>query len=283
MARLKTTLLLGGLTALMLTVGYYFGGQQGAFIALVLSAIMNFGSYWFSDKIVLALYRAKEIAPNENPQLHAMIDELAKKANLPKPRLYQVDLPAPNAFATGRNEKRAVVAVTSGLLQLLTKDELAGVLAHELAHIKNRDILVSSIAATLAGAISYLAQMAYWGGMFAGGSRDDRNGGNTFGALALLVLTPIIAILLHLAVSRSREYWADETGARISQDPSSLASALKKLQGYSRSHPLVGEPKYEATAHLFIVNPFKPSFLMSLFSTHPPVEERVKKLETLKI
>jgi heat shock protein HtpX len=244
---------------------------------------MNFGSYWFSDKIVLALYGAKEITPKENPQLHEIIDELVKKADLPKPRLYQVNLPVPNAFATGRNKKRAAVAVTSGILQLLTKDELVGVLAHELSHIKNRDILISSIAATLAGAISYLAQMAYFAGMFTGGSRGDRNGGNAFGALALLILTPIIATLLHLAVSRSREYLADETGARISKDPSSLASALKKLHGYSRSRPLIGEPKYEATAHLFIVNPFKPSLLMSLFSTHPPVEERVKKLGALKI
>jgi heat shock protein HtpX len=284
MARFKTTMLLGGLTALVLAAGYYFGGQQGALIALILSVVMNFGSYWFSDKIVLALYGAKEIAPNENPQLHEITDELAKKANLPKPRLYQVNLPVPNAFATGRNEKRAVIAVTNGILQLLTKDELRGVLAHELSHIKNRDILVSSIAATLAGAISYLAQMAYFAGMFTGrSSGDSRGGGNAFGTLALLILTPIIATFLHLAVSRSREYLADETGSHISEDPKSLASALKKLHQSSRAHPLIGEPKYEATAHMFIVNPFKPSFLMSLFSTHPPVEERVKKLEALKI
>jgi heat shock protein HtpX len=283
MARLKTTLLLGGLTALVLGAGYYFGGQQGALIALIFSAVMNFGSYWFSDKIVLALYGAKEIPREQHPKLHAMVEELAQKSNLPKPKLCLVDMPIPNAFATGRNEKNAVVAVTSGILQLLNENELRGVLAHELSHIKNRDILISSIAATLAGAISYLAQMAYWGGMFVGGSRDDRNGGNVFGALALLILTPIIATLLHLAVSRSREYLADETGARVSQDPHGLASALKKLYGFSRSHPLTGEPKYETAAHLFIVNPFKPSFLMSLFSTHPPVEERVKKLEDLNV
>lgn len=279
MMRLKTTLLLGGLTALVLAVGYYFGGQQGALVALVLSTVMNFGSYWFSDKIVLKMYGAKEIPVQQNPKLHALVEELARKANLPKPKLCLVDMPIPNAFATGRNEQHAVVAVTSGILQLLNENELRAVLAHELSHIKNKDILVSSIAATLAGAISYLAQMAYWGGAIFGSRDDDEGRGNMFGGLALLILTPIIATLLHLAVSRSREYLADDTGAQVSQDPQSLASALKKLHGYSQSHPLVGEPKYEATAHLFIVNPFKPSFLMSLFSTHPPMEERVKRLE----
>lgn len=285
MAGLKTVLLLGGLTALLVAVGYYFGGQSGMIIALAFSAVMNFGSYWFSDKIVLAIYRAKEITARENPKLHEMTERLAEEAGLPKPRLYQVNLPVPNAFATGRNEKHAAVGVTSGILQLLDENELRGVVAHELAHIKNRDILISSIAATLAGAISYLAQMAYFAGIFmgsrpGGGARD---GGNMFGALALLILTPIIATLLHLAISRSREYLADETGSRISKDPKSLASALKKLHSSSRARPLIGEPKYEATAHMFIVNPFKPSFLMSLFSTHPPVEERVKRLESLNV
>lgn len=280
MARLKTTLLLGGLTALMLGVGYYFGGQQGAFIALILSAVMNFGSYWFSDKIVLKLYGAKEIPREANPKLHAIVEELAQKAGLSKPKLCIVNLPIPNAFATGRNEKHAVVAVSSGILQLLNENELRGVLAHELAHIKNRDILISSIAATLAGAISYLAQMAYFAGIFTGRSNgDSRVGGNGLGALALLILTPIIATLLHLAISRSREYLADEIGSQVSGDPKSLASALKKLHQSSRARPLIGEPKYEATAHLFIVNPFKSSLLMSLFSTHPPVEERVRRLE----
>jgi len=283
MIRLKTTLFLAGLTALVLGVGYYFGGQQGAFIALIISAAMNLGSYWFSDKIVLAMYRAKEIAPKDNPRFHAVIEELAQKAKLPKPKLYLVDLPTPNAFATGRNEHHAVVAVTSGILKLLNEEELRGVLAHELSHIKNKDILISSIAATLAGAISYLAQMAYFAGMFGGGSRDDsRGGGNALGMIALLILTPVIATLLHLAISRSREYLADETGANISNDPKSLVSALKKMHSYSRAHPLIGEPKYEATAHLFIVNPFKPSFLMLFFSTHPPMEERVKRLEAIR-
>jgi len=281
MNQLKTTLLLAGLTGLVLAAGYSLGGQNGATVALILSGLMNFGSYWFSEKIVLALYGAKEVAPQENLRLHAMVEGLARKAGLPKPRLYQVDFPAPNAFATGRNEQHAVIAFTRGILNLLTEDELRGVLAHELSHIKNRDILVSSIAATLAGALSYLAQMAYWGGMFVGGSRDEENDGNAFGTLALFILTPVIATLLHLAVSRSREYLADETGAHVSQDPRSLSSALRKLHDYSRSHPLIGEPKHEATAHLFIVNPFKPSLLMSLFSTHPPVQERVKRLEKM--
>ncbi|MEK9183694.1 MAG: zinc metalloprotease HtpX [Patescibacteria group bacterium] len=282
--RIKTTLLLGGLTALTLAIGYYFGGQNGAFIALIFSIIMNFGSYWFSDKIVLAIYGAKEITQKDNPRLHEILRELSQEANLPKPRLYNINMPIPNAFATGRNENHAVVAITSGILKLLNEKELRGVLAHELSHIKNKDILISSIAATLAGAISYLAQMAYFAGIFAGGSRDDsQNNGNAFGTLALFILAPIIATLLHLAISRSREYIADETGAHISKDPLALAEALKKLHGFSRAYPLIAKPKYEATAHLFIVNPFKPSFLMSLFSTHPPVEERVKRLEAIKI
>jgi heat shock protein HtpX len=282
--RFKTTILLGGLTAIILAIGYYFGGQNGAIIALILSAIMNFGSYWFSDKIVLSLYKAKEISKDSNPKLHLMIEELARNANMLKPRLYLVSLPVPNAFATGRNEKNSVVAVTSGILDLLNEKELRGVLAHELAHIKNQDILISSIAATLAGAISYFAQIAYFAQMFSGRSNDNSNGGgNMFGTIALLILTPIIATLLHLAISRSREYLADETGSKISRDPRSLASALSKLHQSSKTHPLVGEPKYEATAHMFIINPFKPSFLMSLFSTHPPATDRIKRLEEMTL
>jgi len=283
MNRLKTTILLGGLAGLVIALGYYFGGQNGALIALVFSAIMNFGSYWFSDKIILTLYRAQEISPETNPKLHLMVEELAQQANIPKPKLYFVSLPVPNAFATGRNEKHAVVAVTSGILQLLNEKELRGVLAHELSHIKNRDILISSIAATLAGAISYLAQMAYFAGLFMGGSRHERGRNNILGTIALLILTPLIATLLHFAVSRSREYLADETGAHISKDPSSLAGALKKLYQAARLNPLLGEPKHEVTAHLFIVNPFKPSLLMSLFSTHPPIEDRIKRLENIII
>ncbi len=278
----KTILLLGGLTGLVLAVGFYLGGQGGALVALIFSAAMNMGSYWFSDKLVLSMYGAKEIPREQNPKLHQMLEDLSQKAGLPKPRLYMVEMPVPNAFATGRNEHHAVVAVTSGILSLLSDEELRGVLAHEISHIKNRDILVSSIAATLAGAISYLAQMAYFAGVFSGRSSDERDGGNAFGAMALMILTPIIATLLHLAVSRSREYLADQTGSDISKDPRALAEALKKLHGFSQARPLIGQPKHEATAHLFIVNPFKPSFLMSLFSTHPPMEERVKRLEAMR-
>lgn len=281
MAKIKTTLLLGALTALVLALGYYLGGRQGAIYALVISAIMNFGSYWFSHKIVLMMYRAKEIPAAANPDLHEIVASLANRAHMPKPKLYSVDLPVPNAFATGRNERHAVVAVTPSILKILDREELEGVLAHELSHIKNKDMLVSSIAATIAGAISYLAQMAWWGGAVFGGSRD-RNGGSPIGALALLILTPIIATLLHLAISRSREYMADESGAGVSRNPRGLASALRKLESYSKAHPLAGEPKYEATAHLFIVNPFKPSLLMHLFSTHPPMQERVRRLEAMQ-
>lgn len=282
MSQLKTVLLLGTLTGLLIGVGYYLGGQTGALYALGLSAIMNFVSYWFSDKIVLAMYGGKEISPNKNLELHKIVAELAQNAKIPKPRLFQVSLPVPNAFATGRDKKHAVVAVTPKILDLLDRDELRGVLAHELSHITNRDILVSSIAATLAGAISYLAQMAYWGGMVYG-SRGDNRGGNAFGMLAILILTPLIATLLHLAISRSREFMADNSGAILSRQPLALASALKKLHSYSKSHPLIAEPKHQASAHLFIVNPFKPSLLTSLFSTHPPLEERVHRLEAMKV
>lgn len=282
MNQLKTVLLLGILTGLLVGAGYYFGGQQGALLALVLSAIMNVGSYWFSDKIVLAMYGAKEIPTEENPELHGTLRELSQRAGIPKPKLYLINMPVPNAFATGRDKNHAVVGVTPGIFELLDREEIRGVLAHELSHITNRDILISSIAATLAGAISYLAQMAYWGGAFYSG-RDNERQGNAFGAVAILILTPIIAALIHLAISRSREFMADETGARLSHKPLALASALQKLNGYSKRHPIAGEPKHEATAHLFIVNPFKIEGLVSLISTHPPVGERVKRLEAIKI
>ncbi|MFA6039273.1 MAG: zinc metalloprotease HtpX [Candidatus Peribacteraceae bacterium] len=280
MARLKTTLLLAALTGLFLFIGYSFGGRQGAFLALGLAAVMNIGSYWFSDRIVLAMYGAKEISSSGNPRLHAMVRELAQHAGLPMPRLYLVNLPVPNAFATGRNERHAALAVTSGILEVLEEKELRAVLAHELSHVKNRDMLVSTIAATLAGALSYLAQMAYWGGLGGGGGwGNNRDRGGGAGAIVLILLSPLIATLLHLAVSRSREYLADESGAKISGDPLALASALRKIHASTRARPLIPQPRYEATAHLFIMNPFKPSFLLSLFSTHPPVEERVKRLE----
>ncbi len=278
--RFKTFIFLAALTGLILGIGYYFGGNQGALMALIISALMNMGSYWFSDKIVLAIYRAKEADEKDFSLLHKIVTRLAEKMKIPKPRIYIAPLPVPNAFATGRNKKHAVVCVTPAILQLLNEKELEGVLAHELGHIQNKDILISSIAATLAGAISYLAQFAYYAMLFSGG-RDDNRRGNPFGAIVLIILTPIIATLLHLAISRSREYLADETGAKTVGDPEGLASALEKLHQSSLHRPLIGAPKYEATAHLFIVNPFRPSILMKLFSTHPPLEERVKRLRNI--
>lgn len=279
--RFKSFILLGALTGLILAIGYYLGGNQGIITALIISAVMNLGTYWFSDKLVLAMYRAKLISEKESPLLHGIVGRLAEKMGIPVPKIYIVNLPVPNAFATGRNKNHAVVAVTPSILQLLNEKELEGVLAHELSHIQNKDILISAIAATLAGAISYLAQMAYFGMMFSGGRNRNENSGSAVGSLILLILTPILATFIHLAISRSREFLADETGAKTLGDGEGLASALLKLHQSSRLHPLVGEPKYEATAHLFIVNPFRPSILVRLFSTHPPVEERIKRLKKI--
>lgn len=279
--RIKTFILLSALTGLILAAGYYLGGQDGLIIAFLFASATNFISYWFSDRIVLLMYRAQPIEEKNNPRLHEIISRLCAKAQIPKPRLYLVNLPVPNAFATGRNKNHAAVAVTSGILQILSDEELEAVLAHELSHVKNRDILISSIAATLAGAISMLAQLAYYAAIFGGGRRDIRSGGNPFGALALIILTPIIATLLHLAISRSREFLADETGAHLSGKPKLLASALEKIHRAAQLRPLIGTPKHEATAHLFIANPFKPSLLMKIFSTHPPLEERIERLNKM--
>jgi heat shock protein HtpX len=278
MNALKTTILLAALTGLVVSAGYYFGGQDGATVALVLSIVMNLGAYWFSDKFALAAYQARELPEAEAPRLHAMIAELSQKAGIPKPRVYITELPVPNAFATGRNPSHAVVAVTRGLLEALDERQLRAVIAHELGHVKNRDILISSIAAALAGAISYLAQMAMWGGAIFGGRGNSRDGGNVIGALVMIILTPIVASLIHFAISRSREFHADETGSELTGAPGDLASALQTLDAYAKKYPLRGEPKHEATAHLFIVNPFDPSLLMRLFSTHPSTEERVARL-----
>lgn len=281
--RFKTFFFMAILTALIMAAGYYLGGQNGVIYALVISAVMNFGTYWFSDKLVLAMYRARPVSENEQPLLHGIVAKLAQKMNIPKPRIYMVNLPVPNAFATGRNKNHAVVAVTPAILQILNEKELEGVLAHELGHVQNRDILISSIAATLAGAISYLAQMAHFAMLFGGGrGRDERGGGHALGAILMLILTPIAATLIHLAISRSREYLADETAVKTVGDPEGLASALQKLHSFSKQRPLLAEPKYETTAHLFIVNPFKPSILMKLFSTHPSLEERVRRLKSLR-
>lgn len=273
---LKTTFLLGALTGLLLMFGQIFGGRMGMIIAFGFAVVMNFGSYWFSDRIVLAMYRAKPINESDDPELFSIVRNLASRAGLPMPRVYRIPQPTPNAFATGRNPENAVVAVTDGIRSLLTTEELSGVIAHELAHIGHRDILISSIAATLAGAIMMLASMARWALIF-GGGRDRDN--NPFGALLMAILAPIAAIIIQMAVSRSREYQADKTGARIAGNPDSLASALEKLTMASKRVPMASSP---ATSHMFIVKPFSGRGMLSLFSTHPPVEKRVARLREMK-
>ncbi len=270
----KTTLLLGLLTGLILVCGQLLGGRTGMLIALGLAAVMNFGSYWFSDKIVLAMYRARPVTREEAPRLFAITENLVARAGLPMPKLFVLPQPAPNAFATGRNPKHAAVAATSGLLELMNDEELEGVIAHELAHVKNRDILISSIAATIAGAVTMLAGMARWAAIFGIGGRG-RDGGNVFGLLFMAILAPIAALVIRMAVSRSREYAADATGARIAGNPYGLASALGKLSGYAKRVPTQATP---ATSHMFIMAPLSGGGLMSLFSTHPPAEERIKRL-----
>ena len=272
----KTTILLGALTGLLLLFGQIFGGRAGMIIAFGLAVVMNFGSYWFSDRIVLALYRAKPITESDDPELFSIVRNLATRAGLPMPKVYRIPQATPNAFATGRNPDNAVVAVTDGIRSLLTADELAGVIGHELAHIGHRDILISSIAATLAGAIMMLASMARWALIF-GGGRDDNN--NPLGALLMAILAPIAAIIIQMAVSRSREYQADQTGAKIAGSPDSLASALEKLTIASKRVPMAASP---ATSHMFIVKPFSGRSMLSLFSTHPPVEKRVERLRGMK-
>ncbi|MBI4450742.1 zinc metalloprotease HtpX [Candidatus Woesearchaeota archaeon] len=273
----KTVLLLGLLTGLLLGIGQLFGGTNGMLVALGFAVLMNFAMYWWSSKIVLFMYRAKEASKHHYPKLHRMVEELAHDAGLPKPKLYIIPTQNPNAFATGRNPQHAVVACTEGILSLLSEAELRGVLGHELGHVKNRDILVTTVAATIAGAISMIASMARFAAIF-GGSRDDRDG-NLLAVLVLSILTPLIALLLQLAISRSREYLADATSARITKQPKHLASALRKLEAGAKHSPLhFGSP---ATSSLFIVNPFTTAGLLSLLSTHPPVAERVRRLEAM--
>jgi len=273
----KTALLLGLLTGLILVVGQALGGRSGMLIALVFAAVMNLVSYWFSDKIVLAMYRGKEVSPAEAPRFHAIVDGLVARAGLPKPKLYILPGDSPNAFATGRNPKHAAVAATEGILRLMSDEEIQGVIAHELAHVKNRDILISSVAATIAGAITFLANTAKWGMMFGGyGGRSDRDdGGNAFTIILTAILAPIAALVVQMAISRSREFAADATGAQIAGQPYGLARALEKLDAYSKKLPM---PATQATAHMFIVAPFTGRSLMALFSTHPPVEERIRRL-----
>ena len=276
--RVKTVLLLTGLTVFLIFMGKFLGGRQGMYLAFILALGMNFFSYWFSDKIVLRMYRAQEVSPEEAPQIHQMVEELAHEAGIPKPKVYIIPDDSPNAFATGRNPQHAAVAATQGIIRLLTPVELKGVLGHELGHVLNRDILISTIAATLAGAIMILASMARWGAIL-GMGRDDEEGGGILGVLVLSIIAPIAAMLIQMAISRSREYLADETGAHLTHNPESLARALEKLSLGTQRIPMDASP---ATAHMFIVNPLTGRSLMNLFSTHPPIEERVERLRAMR-
>jgi heat shock protein HtpX len=279
----RTTMLLAALTALVVWIGHMFGGPNGAVMALIFAGAMNFFSYWFSDKIVLKMYGGQQITANDDPELFGLVQELAGRGGLPMPKVYIIPDESPNAFATGRNPEHAAVAVTQGIRRILTKRELAGVLGHELAHVKNRDILIGSIAATLAGAISYLAQMAQWAAIFGGGNRDREEGGsNIFGLLFMMIVAPLAAMLIQMAVSRSREYMADAGGAKISGDPLALASALRKLHMGVQNIPMEASPATQnATAHMFIVSPLSGGSFASLFSTHPAMEERIRRLEAM--
>jgi heat shock protein HtpX len=277
MNNIRTLLLMTLLTVLVIFIGNVLGRQSGMIMGFVIAAAMNFGSYWFSDKIVLKMYGARELSRNEAPELFAMTEEMTRKGGLPMPKLYMIQGDQPNAFATGRNPEHAAVAVTEGIIRLLPRDELKGVIGHELAHIKHRDILIGSIAATMAGAISMIANMAQWGMMF-GGRSDDDEGGNPIAGIAMMIIAPIAAMLIQMAISRSREFLADEGGAHLAGNPRSLASALKRLHAGAQQIPMHATP---ATAHMFIVSPLFGGGLMNLFSTHPPMEERVARLEAM--
>jgi heat shock protein HtpX len=277
----KTAMLLAVLTAMLVLIGGAIGGQQGMLVAFVLALAMNFFSYWFSDRIVLAMYRAQPIDEAQYPRLYSLVRRLATRAGIPMPRVYVIPTETPNAFATGRNPQHAAVAVTEGILRLLDEDELEGVLAHELAHVSNRDVLLSTLAATLAGAITYLAHMAQWTAFFGGGrSDDDEHGSNPIAMILLAVLAPLAAMLVQLAVSRSREFHADATGARMAGKTWGLAKALEKLHMAQQVVPMNANP---ATAHLFIVNPLSGRAMASLFSTHPPMEERIARLRAMRV
>jgi heat shock protein HtpX len=271
----KTAILLAGMTVLFIWIGNLIGGRQGMVFAFFLAIAMNFFSYWYSDKIVLRMYRAREVTRQEYPELYGIVENLARRAELPMPRVYLIPEEAPNAFATGRNPDHAVVAVTHGLLRVMNRDEIAGVLSHELAHVKNRDILIGTIAATMAGAVMLLATMARWSAIFGGGSDEEGGGLGTFGLIIMSILAPLAAMLIQMAISRSREYQADATGAGISGNPEGLAGALEKLGAYAGRVPLKANP---STAHMFIVNPLSGGSLMHLFSTHPPLGNRIARL-----
>jgi len=282
MNTLKTVFLLGALTGLLMLIGGYFGGQTGVVIAFVFAMIMNFGSYWFSDKIVLKMYKAQEVTESQAPEFYRLVKDLAMKASMPMPKVYIIPQDTPNAFATGRNENHAVVAATEGILRILNRDELEGVMAHELTHIKNKDMLIGSIAATIAGAIVMLANMAQWAAIFGGlGGRDDEEGeggGGMIGLIVMAILAPLAATIIQMAISRSREYLADAGGAKVSGKPYGLASALEKISRAGQQIPMDANPQ---TAHMFIVNPLTGRAFMNLFSTHPPTEERVARLRKM--
>jgi heat shock protein HtpX len=279
MNTLKTVFLMTLMTLLFIFVGQLAGGKQGMIIALIFAAVMNLGTYWFSDKIVLSMYRAKPILEGDNPRLFSIVRRASTNAHLPMPKVYVIPTDTPNAFATGRNPQHSAVAVTQGIMRILDEDELEGVLSHEMAHIKNRDILTGSIVATLAGAISMIAMMARWGAIFGGfGGRDSENRGGGLGLLIMAIVAPLAALLIQMAISRSREYSADTTGAENSHKPLALANALRKLEYASKRIPMDAKP---STAHLFIVNPLTGKGMVNLFSTHPPIQERVARLEKM--
>ena len=275
----KTAMLMAAITALFVVIGGMIGGSKGMALALVVALAMNFFSYWFSDKLVLKMYNAQEVDETSAPQFYRMVRELAQRAQLPMPKVYLINEDAPNAFATGRNPEHAAIAATEGIMRLLTPVELKGVLAHEIGHVRNRDILISTIAATMAGAIMILADMARFGAIFGVGSRDNEEGPGIIGVLVMSIIAPIAAMLIQMAISRSREYLADETGAHLAHNPESLARALEKLSLGVQRAPMNASP---ATAHMFIVNPLTGSSLMNLFSTHPPIEERVARLRAMR-
>lgn len=275
MNTLRTVMLMTLLTLVLVGAGGAIGGQSGALFALIMAGVMNLGSYWFSDKIVVKMYRGQQV---ESGPLYEVVAELCRRNNLTMPKVYILPQPTPNAFATGRNPEHAVVAATQGIMNILSREELMGVMAHELAHVQNRDILIGSIAATIAGAISYMAHMAQWAMIF--GGRDDEDS-NPVAMILMMILAPIAAMLVQMAISRSREYGADQTGARLCGNPHSLANALRKLEGANRMAPM--NQVNEATAHMFIVNPLKGGGMRALFSTHPPMEERIRRLEGMRL
>jgi heat shock protein HtpX len=278
MNTLKTTFLLALLTVLLVLAGGAIGGRSGMTFALIMAGVMNFVSYWFSDKIVLAMYGAKQVSEADYAEFYGLVRQLAVRAGIPMPKVYVIPSETPNAFATGRNPEHAAVAATSGIMRILTREELLGVMAHELAHVKHRDILISSIAATVAGAITYLAHMAQWAAIFGGGRDRDEEGGGLLSVLVMAIVAPLAAMLIQMAISRSREFEADKGGAEYSGNPLYLASALRKMEMANRQIPMDANP---ATAHMFIVNPLTGGGLMSLFSTHPPIDERIRRLEAM--